>query len=441
MASTNRSIPGYFNKLCQDVPFTMLLKGKPGTGKTIFALELSESLENVLYINTRYNPSGFFKEYPWTPKENITVESLDEIIDGGSVDYSSFDLIILDTWQGMTDDESTKDFSRAILDALKAKPTSIICIHEGGSVSALDYIVDTVVVLGDIIVDERSIRKLEIQKSRGRALLNKRHYFTLKGGRFVACRPLSDVVIEDVESWDSPPEDAGFFSTGSRTFDAITGGGFKIGTFNIIELRSTTANAIDILLLSPIINFINRRRGVIVSSITPAKEAKAAIMLFCDPEIFNRRIKFLDEKLDMHVDIRQYIYQLNNRERDLFKAFPEVYDDLSKETNYAPILSVMEYNPLDYDDPVMLRKIVKHIKFIKSSNSIELAIIQEPSPSNASSREREIFKNFIFMADNWLKIHSLDDITFLTGMKPYTKHYSINIETGKTLTLNLKEIL
>jgi KaiC/GvpD/RAD55 family RecA-like ATPase len=57
---------------------TLLVKGNPGTGKTIFALETLKEIceeQNGLYFSTRATPDKLYEIFPWirnvVPEKNV----------------------------------------------------------------------------------------------------------------------------------------------------------------------------------------------------------------------------------------------------------------------------------------------------------------------------------------------------------------------------------
>lgn len=427
---------------------SILIKGGPGTGKTILSLEMARGFSNVVFITTNESPAMIREACSPILHEEDQIK----IIDGRSHQVSVIQehvrqleneknddpIIIVDAVGPFVDSSSSagKELEHLIDD--NAGKIKFILITSEKPNRAIEARFGCILLLEDLELEGRQIRQMRLVKSHGIPRKVETFFFTLLGGRFTTCMPIKPIFLETIDNWAMQIDRGDICSTGSESFDTFFGGGLHPGSFNIIELDTALPNAADLLILSPIINFLNLGRGVIVSTITPAKESKSAIMLFCEPEVFNDNIRFLDESIDMHVDSREYIYQLNNRENELFKVFPEVYDELGEKTNYSPVLSILEYNPLDYQDHEFVREMIKHIKLVKSSNLIELALIQSPENDYPDGM---MINNFAFLSDTHIKIHSKKDIVFITGIKPYTNHYKLGYQTGKTFTLLLSEML
>ena len=58
-----------FNRLIsQNIAFTMMVKGIPGSGKTTFLLTLSDDLKDlfdIIYFSTRVNVDVLYNQFPW----------------------------------------------------------------------------------------------------------------------------------------------------------------------------------------------------------------------------------------------------------------------------------------------------------------------------------------------------------------------------------------
>ena len=114
--NTMGHLPSELLKFVKNESYSLLIKGKPGTGKTTFALTLLDSLNddsNYFYISTRLSLKQLLFYYPWAEKffskdevksgyrfEDARLdepESLFERITNQLMDVKS-PVIIIDTW-------------------------------------------------------------------------------------------------------------------------------------------------------------------------------------------------------------------------------------------------------------------------------------------------------------------------------------------------------
>jgi len=263
---------------------TLLIKGKPGTGKTILSLEILREIcdeRNGLYVSARVTPEKLYSLFPWireiVPERNLvnaTPKKLSERLSplrrfqDQPFDYDSAliffkilyedaeemdnPVVIIDSWDAILGYLSLRDdgvsFTQSICDLCHDLGTHLILIAETDGPTVLDYIVDGIVTLLDTNLHghatdgqsqmERSksrvLREIRIDKLRGARRKRRSYAFTLNDGRFRYFPPHDKMRMAEISP--IPDIDDMHRSSGIRDFDKITGGLEKGGlTLFIVE--------------------------------------------------------------------------------------------------------------------------------------------------------------------------------------------------------------
>ena len=106
-------IPQEIIDALQKGKFSLTVKGNPGTGKTTFALELTNALKTVgFYISTRISSIELYEQFPWI-KELIKKENI--------IDARLARLPQLRPTQQVIKLGNQTDFLRSLLDLIEKK--------------------------------------------------------------------------------------------------------------------------------------------------------------------------------------------------------------------------------------------------------------------------------------------------------------------------------
>jgi len=279
-------IPNEIQNFFDAVPGqTILIKGNPGTGKTILSLEILEEIcerGNGLYLSTRVSPPRLFELYPWAsdviPERNVVnatqtriLKSLrgTELMDGSSeFDYASAlnffktryedvedmenPMIVIDSWDAILSylnlGERRGGLEQSLCEFCHDVETSLIFVAERESQTSLDYAVDGIVnlLLKDVYgeaeggrvydrqLERRTCREIEIEKLRGVKIKQHSYVFTLNDGRFQYFTPFTGT--EAKLSREVADPDVNHLSSGIEDMDSILGGFEKHG-FNLFEVE------------------------------------------------------------------------------------------------------------------------------------------------------------------------------------------------------------
>ena len=263
---------------------TLLVKGKPGTGKTIFAFEVLKEVceeRNGLYFSTRVTPDKLYELFPWikniVPEKNIVNATPNKIM---QVFGSEFELakqpfnfgsaltffkmlyedaeemdnpmVVIDSWDAVLNCINIKDQAAALTQSLcelcHEVGTHLILVSETADQTLLDYVVDGVVTLTDMEIrgeavggqvyseqlSSRTTRQIELNKLRGVKREQKSYVFTLENGRFRYFPPYSRQTIPKLRPISNVDDD--HRSSGIKDLDNIIGG-LKRGGLNLFEVE------------------------------------------------------------------------------------------------------------------------------------------------------------------------------------------------------------
>lgn len=271
---------------------SLLIKGPPGGGKTIFALTLLlDTRRNGIYLSTRVDPESLYSHIGWLrnslPAENIVDATQSERQKMGTglairplkyTDVPDFlkgvylrterlerPLVIIDSWDavvahtGFSETREREKLEHNLSDFSRKTATDIIFIAEYTEQRALDYLVDGIIVSEKSTYDDRRIRTVTLEKLRGQAIRQPRYLVSLAGGMFRAFPAFQGWVEGRFSNLSHLPDVApGHLSTGIKDLDAMING---YGSFNICYGDHA---AYDLLLLPFIMNSLSLDRTLVM---------------------------------------------------------------------------------------------------------------------------------------------------------------------------------
>ncbi len=279
---------------------TLLIKGTPGSGKTVFALTLLNTLKgNGVYVSTRVDPDTLYMQHTWL-KETL---SADNIIDATQpqreqtaaskeisikplryanvpdflkgvytrTEKMEHTIVVIDSWDAVTsyvgyyEQKDLVALGHNLCDFSRRTSTKVILIAEYAGQTPLDYLVDGVIVVESDMYEHRRVRRLIMQKLSGCAIKNPVALFSLNNGIFQSFTSF-DAVEMKIENplIPNPIPDPGDtrFSTGIEDLDEAIRG---YGKFNLFEGDYRTY---DILARAFAINSLNLGKHLIFTSTT-----------------------------------------------------------------------------------------------------------------------------------------------------------------------------
>ena len=443
---TNNNIPTEMHQFFSGVGKTLLVKGNPGSGKTIFSLALLDEVcenKNGIYFSTRIELDGLYDQFPWI-KEVFLDHNLVDVTELSPTNGLSFlknlyeksidvdldnPMVVIDSWGAITlnlNDETNK-LEHKITSFARKTATNIVLVAEYSGVKNLDYLVDGIVELNDVEIhgeahlgdvwygglETRNSREICIEKLRGTHIKQKKYTYSLYGGRFHYFEPFLPENFKLLSKSIGDP-DKSTISSGNRDFDLILGGGFNRGSFNLLEME----HGIDqryIHLVTPILsNAILSGKGLV-------------LFLGGGKEINNLKEMLLKGPSSKNILV---VDKYNSKEENSI-LFDENFDEIVKSVFekrkkqpkktflYLIGLDLFEYY-LGHENAIKL--IEKTVDQILNDNDILIGIVKRP---------QQIIDIISHIADRHFVFKDLDGSLCMYGMRPKTVIYNISQSDNK----------
>jgi len=433
---------------------TLFIKGEPGSGKTIFALELSKLMSeftDVFFVSTRVSPERIMLLHPWTKdflqrgkvldatRSMSLVNGRGRMIGGKGVhelilsikyeDRPSFIKSLLELVKSAEKDskpllvidsiEAVERIVKAPLveDLIKISEELgiyLLLVSERVELSESDFFVDGIIELKKEISEGATLRKAVIRKMRGVGIKQPEYLFTLKEGRFGVFPPFSFKPPGERRLFEPIQDpDENHFSSGSRDLDEIFGGGFRKGSSLLLEISEGVTKEMYYQIASVFtLNFLrNGRRVFVLYSLGVDKE-----------EILENYINPYINESERELLIDLYKKFLEDELRRGFKVDPKKIFNEKWSSHDALNVTGMDHLHSIYQEEV--NEFVRtESDFVRKSKSLALRIVKPGFP---------FLRELSNLSNIHIKIENICGVPVIRGLRPRTQYYgmTLNFSSG-----------
>jgi KaiC/GvpD/RAD55 family RecA-like ATPase len=476
---------------------SLLIKGKPGTGKTTFALQLLEELadpDKSFYLTTRVSDEALYSQFPWLKDKEMKSRIVDsgriflktlynpeggieEVVDSeaksptvssakeflktigdeagpptkvdrtrlmGIVEKTrmpeietTYDRVeyvlpekttlVIDSVEGITHkyNVEAEEFITVLQkDLVENSHTDLIFVMEKSEVPQLEYLVDGVISLSMGEVEGRRMREVRLLKLRATEIKQPGYLLTLQHGRFHCFEPFFPTP-EEHNGWEVRPDTPTHYSTGITDLDSLLNGGFKKGSYNVVEVGPKVSNEEYNSIVIPILlNFVKQDRGIVavLTGGSHAETTRAELVPFTTEDHFDKYVRIADYFLASSK--KPYIMALGTRNKeDALKTWKENLASLRGNEN-KPILDYTGFDTLEYlrGDTIAIKDLLNAVAKTKISQDLGLGIIK---PGLKLTQE------IMNMADTYIKVVDINKCPCIYGIKPKTMIYAITTDVNR----------
>jgi len=303
-------------------------------------------------------------------------------------------------------------------DLVENSNTDLILVLEKANIPQLEYLVDGVISLDMGELDGRRVREGHLIKLRATEIRQPGYLLTLQNGRF-KCFEAFSPNRSKTNGWETKPDTKTHYSSGISDLDILLNGGFRKGSYNVIEIGHKVSNEEYYSIVIPILlNFIKQKRGVVavLTGGDHAETTRTELLPFLSEGHFDKYVRIADYFI-ANSD-KPYIMALGTRNKeDALKTWKENLASLRGKEN-KPILDYTGFDTLEYlrGDTIAIKDLLNAVAKTKISQDLGLGIIK---PGLKLTTE------IMNMADTYLKIVDINKCPCIYGVKPKTIIYAI----------------
>ena len=460
-------LPNEILKFVKNDSYSLLVKGKPGAGKTTFALTLMDNLNhdsNYFYISTRLSIKQLSFFFPWINKfiskndskyeykfEDARLdepESLFERITNQLMDVKS-PIIIIDTWDAIAsfmDKESRLNNERVLQIWRERAGAKLIFLSESCETTLLDSIVDGVITLNNEFEKSNQYRELHINKLRGISVNCPKYYFSLFSGLFFALDSFNELsLFEKLKKNEFPVNRYGY--NRNKLFYKYSSGNYQKNKDNFfmnllrnnklitMEFDSGLHNEMILsIVFSPLLYWINYSNFILINNFkwNFYSMLKKVMLHFIQPEVLANNL--LNEKLDMPGFFKNY--DINYEQDKPFAEHQGGSENFNNSIN--KILSPIQIkqnkknihnnalNIIDGNNSGHLISNFRFVNILKQSQLTNLIILKKNSPidNHILLSESNYYK--IFLKGKNILIKSVNPSKYVFGALNENNNFLIN---------------
>lgn len=335
--------------------------------------------------------------------------------------------LVIDSVEGVTHKyniEAEELITALQKDLVENSNVDLIFVLEKADIPQLEYLVDGVLSLSMGELDGRRVREGHLIKLRATEIKQPSYLLTLRNGRFKCFEPFCPDRSK-ANGWEVKPDTDTHYSSGISDLDALLTGGYRKGSYNVIEIGHKVSNEEYYAIVIPVLlNFISQNRGVVavLTGGDHAETTRAELLPFMSDEHFDSYVRIADYFIAS--SDKPYIMALGTRNKeDALKTWKENLAALRGGEN-KPILDYTGFDTLEYlrGDTIAIKDLLNAVAKTKISQDLGLGIIK---PGLKLTQE------IMNMADTYLKIVDINKCPCVYGIKPKTMIYAIVTDNRK----------
>ncbi len=429
----------------------LLIRGLPGTGKTLLSLSIMKNFKDVAYITTEKVFRDIERNYSWINEEDLQrifvldrkypyresgrfqnifymlPESFRHVLN--MVEEGKVNTIIIDSWHTILQEMRYKEIEekerseiydphRFFLNLIKLSDmgVNIIVAKEGIEEDDLSYVSDGVITLQREVENGRVERGISIDKLRGVEIKRPEYVFSLRDGM---ARTLISLPFKHPRNLKEFPKEEIKIGRGipSRVFDDILR--FKRGDTIFYDFDEFVPKEYHLtVIMSTLANFL--KNGLKSMLLPPndmdVNELKYQIYLFSlEKELSNLQVLYNEREMEEFI---KYVEMRKGREvEDKIKGYLEISTNIP--------LVILGYDRLySYLSSNEMMQLIDYMRNEIRKRSGMLII-------TGKSSDRAIKRFCAGLSDIYLKFNNVNGDTIMYGIKPWTHAYHLNLTTQK----------